>query len=270
MPEIDHQDDRYVTHRDRRMLRVRGGEETAEEREARETREREEQEQREREERERIAADPSLGPDGQPWDPERAGRTIRQQRESEAAAKADADAEREKREAAEAELKKYQDAELSDKERLEQEAEEARQREAAAEAREAAANERIRQATLLAELAKPEHGIVDAGAAAKLIDGVEYDDKDEPSNLGDPADEESLLGGFLKTHSFLKGKPPKPAPPSLDAPPDGDPPQVNLTAEELEAAEKAGMTPQQYEARKGVKTLDDWKRIRAQERETAQ
>lgn len=266
---VDPTDPRYVIAGGRRLLRHGGGEETPEEKAAREQREAEQQreaderERREREERERGNPEPQLGPDGQPWDPERAGRTIAAQREAERQAK-------EERDDALAKLKEYEDADLSEKERLEREAKEAREKAEAAEAREATAQETIRRGNLLAELAKPEHRIVDANAAAKLLEDVEYDDDGKPTNLttkdaGNP-ESKSLLDRFLESHGYLQGQPQKPPPPRIDAGPEGEPTEVNLTAEELKAAEKAGMTPEQYEARKGVKTLADHRRVQAQER----
>lgn len=41
------------------------------------------------------------------------------------------------------------------------------------------------QAQLVAELAKPEHGITNAKAAAKLIEGVEFNDSHEPQGVAD-------------------------------------------------------------------------------------
>lgn len=205
---------------------------------------------------------PQLGPDGKPRDPERAARTIAQQREEERKAK-------EERDAALAKLKEYEDKELTEQQRLEREADEAKAKAEEADARVAAANERIQTGNLLAELAKPEHGIVDARAAAKLIEGVEFNDDGEPTNLGDPKDEGSVLGGFLKSHSFLRasGKPPAP---SIDAAPTGEPPEVTLTAEELKAAGEAGMSPQEFESRKGGLTYAEWEQLKARERAAAQ
>lgn len=92
--------------------------------------------------------------------------------------KAKRDAERRLKEA-EKKLKEREDAELSEIERLKKQAEEA-------EAKVSAAAEKARRANLLTSLAE-EHDLTGARAkaAARLLDSVEYDDADEPTNLKD-------------------------------------------------------------------------------------
>ncbi len=224
------------------------------------------------------AADPPAlpnGPDGTPFDPDRALRALRQAREGEREAREEARNVR-----GELETTNGRVTELTGQvEQLQQrsggaapeDAEAAQRREAELEGRETAAQETLRQARLIAELAKPEHGIVDAEAAAQLIEGVEFDADGNPTNLtvkdGENPESKSLLDGFLEQRSFLRaGAAAPPAAPRIDGGAgNGQQPAVELTAEELEAADKAGLTPQQYQARKSVKTLKDWQATRAQE-----
>jgi hypothetical protein len=144
----------------------------------------------------------------------------------------------------EARLKKFEDDQLSEQEK-------AVKRAADAEGKVAQAEQRLRTANLIAELARPEHGIVNAKAAAKLIDGVEYDDDGEPTNL------DTLLPAFLDENPYLKTTAavadPKPVGTGANAgagtqgakPPD-------LTADELAYAAKHGMTPERYAQMKGT------------------
>lgn len=181
--------------------------------------------------------DAPLGPDGKPWDPDRAMRALEASRDAERKAK---DAAREAKEKAD-KWEEHERNQLSEQERAEAEAKELREKADIAD-------RKLKSANLIAELAKPELGLVNAKAAAKLIDGVEYDDEGEPTNLGTPDDEDSLLGKFLAENSYLRGKAEKPPPPSTDAREGADPggKQPDLTAEELEAAKRAGMEPEEY------------------------
>jgi hypothetical protein len=145
-------------------------------------------------------------------------------------------------------LKKRLD-ELEAKELSEQER--AEKRAVDAEAKVAEAGEKLRRANLLVELAKPEHGIVNAAAAAKLIDGVEFNDDGEPTNIA------AVLPAFLTENSFLK------APDDGGNKPAGGGTRINggegnqsgktpaLTADELEAAKSLNMTAEAYAAAKG-------------------
>lgn len=147
-------------------------------------------------------------------------------------------AEREAREA-KAALRRREDADLTETERLKKEAEEGR-------ARGEAATAKLRKATLLAELTKDEHGIADARAATALAiaDGLfEFDDDDEPTNA------ERAVEQLLAAYPVLRGKKGKKAP-TVDGGAGGgggggDTP--DLTADELAAARACGMTPEEYQ-----------------------
>ncbi len=169
------------------------------------------------------------------FDPDRAMATIRAQRASE---------DRLKEELREAKAKagkwdEHERSQLSAQERAEQDAQ------TAAEKADKATT-KLRRANLLTELAKPGLGIVNAKAAAKLLEGVEYSDDDEPTNLGDPDDPASLISRFLSDNDFLRGKAAKPIPPNTDARAGGNDTAPELSAEELAAAKRDGMTPEEY------------------------
>jgi hypothetical protein len=148
-------------------------------------------------------------------------------------------------------------AQLSEQQKLEKRATDA-------EAKVGAAEEKLRRANLIVELSRPEHGIVNAAAAAKLLDGVEYSDDGEPTNLTE------ILPGFLEQNAFLKGEAAKPKPGDLNGGEGGgDKKPPPLTAEELEAAKTLGMTPERYAAMKTVQTPEDWQKLRAAEKAAA-
>lgn len=138
--------------------------------------------------------------------------------------------------AARAALKKHEDANLSETERLKKEAEEGK---AASEA----ATAKLRKASLLAELAKPEHGIADARAATELAMAgktFEFDDDDDPKDVA------ASVKKLLDAYPVLKGKR-GPAPrtdPGGGGGGGGEQPQ--LTADELAYAKSFGMTPEEY------------------------
>lgn len=141
---------------------------------------------------------------------------------------------------AEAKLKAKEDAELTETERLKKRADDL-------EARADTATSKLREAKLLVALG--EHGLTGARAkaAAKLIDGVEYDaDSDEPTNLQDALDSaRETYGDDL----FAGATPAKPKPPKLDGGPGNDDRDgPSLTAEELEMAKSFGMTAEEYAA----------------------
>lgn len=184
---------------------------------------------------------PADPPDPDAWDPERAKRTIEAQRASEKQLRSDLRALQEQVAAAEREK-------LSEQDRLKAERDDAL-------ARVEQARHVAREGRLLALLAKPEHQLVDATAAAKLITGVEYDDDHAPTNF------DERLAATVEQYPFLKGeaKPPTPEKPDINGPDGRKPgPRPNLTADELEAAQAAGMTPERYEAMKGVSTLAEF------------
>ena len=78
---------------------------------------------------------------------------------------------------AEARNKAFEEEKLSEQEKAQKRAEEAEQRAVAADAK-------LRQANLLVALSKNDD-LADAQAAAKLIEGIEYDDDGQPTNLED-------------------------------------------------------------------------------------
>lgn len=185
--------------------------------------------------------------DGKPFDPKRAMDTIYSQRESERRLR---DELREAREKA----AKYDELE---REKLSRE-EQAELRANEAETKATNAERTLRKANLVAALTDPSLSIVNARAAAKLIEGVEYDDDGEPTNLGMPDDPSSLIAKFLAENDYLRGKPAsKPTPPPVNAREGGDKKAPELKAEELEAARRAGMTPEEYQAFKNGGSLAD-------------
>jgi hypothetical protein len=188
------------------------------------------------------------GADGKPFDPERAQRALEAAREAERKAKAEAKELRE----AKAELDKIKEKDLSEQEKLAKQAKEALEKAEAADAK-------LRRANLIAALTTPELGIVNARAAAKLIEGVEYDDEGEPTNLGKPDEEDSLLAKFLSENEFLRGKAAKPKAPTLDGGEGGSEKPPELTAEELEVARLSGMSPEEYAIYRKGGSLEDLK-----------
>lgn len=137
-----------------------------------------------------------------------------------------------------AKLEEIEKAKLTETERLQQEAEQGKQ---AAKT----ATDKLRRANLTVALAGKDHGLADPRAAARLIEGVEFDDQDEPTNLTDRV--KALVGEY----PLLKGKGVQHAP-NLNGGGGGDggdtPPE--LTAEELDVAKSFGMTPEEYAAAK--------------------
>jgi hypothetical protein len=158
------------------------------------------------------------------------------------------------RKKAEGDLRKLQEASLSEQEKRDKRLEELEAEQKAWE-RERQQN-RIEQAVgrLAAKLK-----LVDVETVVRLVDGarVEFDDQGNPKNV------EQLVTDLVKDKPFLVGQAPAaPAPGGINA---GDGtsggPPPNLTADELGAAKASGMTPERYAAMKSVKTLDDWKAI---------
>lgn len=153
---------------------------------------------------------------------------------------------------AEGDLKKLQEASLSEQEKRDKRLEELEAEKTVWE-RERQQN-RIEQAVgrLTAKLK-----LVDVETVVRLVDParVEFDDKGSPTNV------EQLVTDLIRDKPFLATTAPTPPPAgginAGDGTSGGPPP--NLTADELEAAKASGMTPERYAAMKGVKTLDDWK-----------
>lgn len=184
---------------------------------------------------------------GDDFDKDRAMQTIKNLREYEKQAKKL----QKELDAAQAKLKEEEDAKLSEQEKALKRAE-------AAEAKIAAAEDKLRTANLLVALADSGHGIVSAKAAAKLIEGVEYDDDGKPSNLDD------ILPAFIESYPFLVGEKPKAKPGDINAgggSKQGEGPK--LTAEQLDMAGKLGMSPEEYAAYQTVSTPEEFQAAQA-------
>ena len=164
--------------------------------------------------------------------------------------KAALDAERAARKAAdkraadaEKKLQAIEDAKLSDAEKAKKEADDAKS--AAAKA-----VEQLREAKLLVALGDHNLTGAKAKAAAKLIEGVEYDDDtNEPTNL------EAVLTSATETYGedMFKGATPKPKPPGINGGEGNEDREgPKLTAEELAMAKSFGMTPEQYAENKST------------------
>jgi hypothetical protein len=158
------------------------------------------------------------------------------------------------RDALAAEKKKREDEELSENERLKRENEENAEKIKTATAKAQSAN-------LLTALADKGLTGGQAKAAARLLDGVEYDkDTDEPVNLDKAIETAKATYGDAQ---FTPGETAKPPAPNLNPGPGNEPgPKPNLTAEELKAAEDSGMEPKAYEAMKDVRSFEDWQAAR--------
>jgi hypothetical protein len=103
----------------------------------------------------------------------------------------------------------------------------------------------------------PSLSLVDVETVLRLVDQAQitFDDNGIPTNV------ETVVKDLVKAKPFLAGKAAPAAPGGInagDGTSSGPPPK--LTAEELEAAKKAGMTPERYAAMKSVTTIDDWKK----------
>ena len=183
---------------------------------------------------------------GEVFDQDRAMRTIQTQRDAEKALKAENKSLKEKADRLDA----LEAEKLSEQEKAAKRADEAERKAAAADAK-------LQRANLIAALADPDLGIVNARAAAKLIEGVEYDDDGEPTNLGTVDEEDSLIATFLSQNGFLRGTPSKPAAPTLNGGETQEKPNPNLTAAEATAAEQYGMSPEEYAVFKNGGSLKD-------------
>jgi hypothetical protein len=101
--------------------------------------------------------------------------------------------------------------------------------------------------------------IIDYRDALALVEksSIVYGDDGKPENL------ETLFLNLIKAKPYLvsgEGRSVKPSTTTNAASGTSGGPTVRLTSEELEAAERAGMSPERYSALKQVKTLDDWKK----------
>lgn len=108
----------------------------------------------------------------------------------------------------------------------------------------------------------PSLNLVDPEVVARLIDRseVEFDD-----DSGNPTNVEALVKEVIRTKPYLvQGN--RTSPPQNIGGTSGAQagPAPKLTADELKAAEEAGIDPNRYAALKNVRTLDDWQRTRQQ------
>lgn len=133
-----------------------------------------------------------------------------------------------------ARLQKLEDADASELDREKKRADEA-------EARITAATEKARRANLLTALIGA--GVPKAKAAARLLDGVEYDDDtDEPTNL------DAALATAKTEYGDDMFKAAKPTAPDLNGGGgNGDITPPNLSADELAMAKSFQMTPAEYQ-----------------------
>lgn len=200
---------------------------------------------------------PDPKPDDEPWDKERGMTTIRKLRDELKEAKKSGAKVTE----LEQRLQEIEDAEKTELER-------AQAKVAQFEAKEQQwADERKETALKLAVHEKAgELGIKSPTLALAALDRgkLEWDAAGDPTNLDDQ------LTLLLEREPLLKGEPAKPKPPGLDGGGGGgssDP--VTLTADELKAAEKLGMTPEKYAAYKKVSTPEEYAALRAREKQAA-
>ena len=99
-------------------------------------------------------------------------------------------------------------------------------------------------------------GVIDPDVLTRLIDWDDLEFED-----GRPVNTEEVVRAILDEKPYLVGKSSgQPARPTgiNSGSGQGETPKVNLTAQELEAAKGAGLSPERYQALKGVQTLDDW------------
>lgn len=115
---------------------------------------------------------------------------------------------------------------------------------------------KLRQVNLRSALEKKGYPGPRAAAVSRLLDDVEFDEKDKPLDLDD-----ALEDAIEEYGDEIAGKGEKPKPKrrkvdtnGRDGNRGGNPPK--LSAEELAVAEKAGKTPEQWAAWKGVTNID--------------
>ncbi len=189
-----------------------------------------------------VPETPKVEPAADKWDEDRAKATIAAQRESEKKLKAElADARK-----AQAELDKIKADQLTEQEKAEKRAQDA-------ESKAEAADSKLKAANLLVALTNTD-GVKNAKAAAKLIEGVEYDDNGEPTNL------DTQVGVLFETFPEQKtdGSTPAPPVPNVNgATGQQGPPAPSLTAEQVAHAEKMGWTPEKYAKWLNVENIND-------------
>lgn len=124
---------------------------------------------------------------------------------------------------------------------------------------------KIRKANLKAALA--DEGITGkhAKAAMRLLEGLSFDEDDEPENLADALeDAEETYGTQVVRGTPQEGdgtSPRRAAPRINGGSGKGGGKGPRLTAEELNAAKQAGMSPERYEAFKNVSNLKDYEEL---------
>ncbi len=188
------------------------------------------------------------------WDYDRGMATITKLRDEVKASKAAA----KERDELAAKLKEYEDAQLSEKEKLEQQL---------ADLQAERAQEREDRQALVLRLAvhswtprEGSPGLADADLTLAALDRskLEYDDNGHPSNIDD------VLTALLEAKPLLKGQTVFSASGDLNAGAGAQMgPPLKLSAEELEAAQQLGMTAERYAAMRNVKTYEDWKKAQA-------
>lgn len=189
--------------------------------------------------------DPTLGPDGKPWDPERAGRTIAELRQAEK----DGKAAQKKAAELEARLEALEDEKLSAQDKVAKERDTLK-----AQAEQWQTERRTLNLKLAVHSLAPELGVADADLALAALDRtkIDYGDDGEPTNV------KETLADLLERKPILKGTPAKATAPQIDAnggSQGGTPP--NLTADELAAAQAMGMTAERYAAFKGKRSVTE-------------
>lgn len=186
-------------------------------------------------------------PEPEPFDRDLAMDTIRKQRASERQAI-------QRAKELEAKLREYEQAQLTEQERQARELADlqARQFDWERDTQEA----RL-EAAFYKAAADPKLGVADPELAYAVIDRdqVEYDEAGRPTNLPD------LITSLLDAKPLLRTtnqQATQPAPARIDAAAGhGTPNGPTLTADEVEAAQMMGMTPERYAALKGKTVVAD-------------
>lgn len=193
------------------------------------------------------------GKDGQPFDPDRAQRTIEALRAEVKQAKADA----KRADELETRLKQLEDEKLSDAEKQTKrlaELEDADKRHAA-ERRTWSLERGVYGLVGKLGIADPELALL----ALQARGGVEFDKDGQPQGL------EDALAKLLEEKPHLKGGAgARGGAPNINGGDGaGSRPPVQLSAEEAEMAKRLGMPVDHYHAMKDVETVDDYLRVKA-------
>lgn len=129
----------------------------------------------------------------------------------------------------------------------------------------AATTSQIQSSNLQVALTDAKYGLASAQAAATLLqaEGIEFGDDNRPVNLDD------AVKALVEANPFLLGEKPKPKAPDTNNREGAQAERkVDLSPEEIEAAEKAGKTPEEWQALKGVKNIDDFMALQAAKKST--